>query len=165
MLCSCAEAADPSDDSGGEPQNGAQTNVCAGHADAVRGDLVGLEMASQQGKTWRLVSAVPREPVVGDSTWIVAIEERGVPVPGLAERTEVTPFMPDHGHGTAVAVEVQEVEPGSYQWSPINLRMPGYWLITAVFDGASGDDASSDGASSGDAASDGDVLQLGVCVE
>lgn len=159
LLCSCSEAHHAPEGEHGEQgdaherESGARADVCEGRASALRGDLVGLELPSERGKTLQLVATAPRPPGVGDNTWTVEIEEGGTPLVGLAERMEVTPFMPDHGHGTAVAVEVSEVAPGSYEWSPINLRMPGYWLVTATLAEESG------------SSEDADLVQLGLCVE
>ena len=38
----------------------------------------------------------------------------------------LTPFMPDHGHGTA-DVEIEEVGNGQFTFKAIDLVMPGLW--------------------------------------
>jgi hypothetical protein len=42
-----------------------------------------------------------------------------------------TPYMPDHGHGTPIKVNVSAIPiPGQYELAPVNLWMPGYWEIS-----------------------------------
>ncbi len=141
------EATDPGEvtDSSPGALDAGDEDVCAD-----RGvPLEGLEVESQQGIQFRLVQAQPEEQIVGDNAWRFELQQDDELVEGLADVMTVTPFMPDHGHGTAVAVGVAEVEPGEYELSPVNLRMPGYWLITIEIAGDGG----------------ADVAQFGVCVE
>jgi YtkA-like len=97
-----------------------------------------LRINNSLGLSLSLLSAEPEVPVVGNSSWLVALESEEGNVVAAASRIEVTPYMPDHGHGTAVAVEVYEEAPGSYRLAPINLRMPGYWEITLTLTGDAG---------------------------
>ncbi len=145
-------ATDAAETEGAEPDASsaqpAEEEACGGRGEA----LDGLEVESEQGLMLRLIAAEPEEQIVGDNAWTFEIEDDGSPVEGLEEVMAVTPFMPDHGHGTAVAVEISEVEAGEYELSPVNLRMPGYWLITIEIDAATEDDEP-------------DVATFGVCVE
>ena len=82
-----------------------------------------------------LVSTSPRPPARGDNTWLVELREvsaGGAALPPLSGATlEVSPFMPDHGHGSPVKVVVSPTAiAGQYQLAPINLWMPGYWETT-----------------------------------
>ncbi len=141
-------ATDAAQTEGEQPDaSSAEEEPCGGRGEA----LDGLEVESEQGLMLRLIAAEPEEQIVGDNAWTFAIEDDGSPVEGLEEVMAVTPFMPDHGHGTAVAVEISEVEAGQYELSPVNLRMPGYWLITIEIDALSEDDEP-------------DVATFGVCV-
>ncbi len=125
---------------------GGAESVCDG-----RGvELPGLEVETEHGLTLRLLQAEPPEQIVGDNAWLFELDQGGEPMGGLSDSVVVTPFMPDHGHGTAVAVSVAEIAPGQYELSPVNLRMPGYWLITVEIAIAEGDT---------------EVAQFGVCVE
>jgi hypothetical protein len=54
----------------------------------------------------------------------------GDPLTGLDDAVFVTPFMPDHGHGTPVRVGVEEEAAGEYRLAPVNTFMPGLWQIT-----------------------------------
>lgn len=104
---------------------------------AGRGDtyVAGLERASAGARLdFKLMSAMPSPPGFNNNTWIVQINEMssgavGAPVSGATLR--VTPFMPDHQHGTQIRAVVEPMPTaGQYKLSPINLWMPGYWEIT-----------------------------------
>jgi len=92
--------------------------------------VLGLAKALPNGLVVRLVAATPAPPAKGDNTWTVEIvDAAGKPVSGAT--VAVVPFMPDHGHGTAVAPTVTpEAAPGKYLISKMNLPMAGYWDIT-----------------------------------
>lgn len=90
--------------------------------------VVGLEKTGQQ-LTFRLLAVEPSPPARGDNKWTVQIESSTGPVTSAALR--VTPFMPDHGHGTSIPVGVTALpEPGQYELMPINLWMPALWETT-----------------------------------
>jgi hypothetical protein len=77
-----------------------------------------------------LTSITPSPPARGDNTWVVQLTATsGSPV---ADATvTMTPFMPDHGHGTPIKVNAVALPiAGQYQLSPINVWMPGYWEAT-----------------------------------
>lgn len=96
------------------------------------------------------VSADPAPPIKGDNVWVIEIDNlSGTPLSGLD--VEVIPMMPDHGHGTPIAVEITELEtPGHYQLSPVNLFMTGYWQIPVDLTLAGGEE---------------DSVMFGFCVE
>lgn len=92
--------------------------------------LAGMQKVGAGGVQVTLMSATPAPPGRDDNTWVIDVAQGGAP---LADATiEVTPFMPDHRHGTSVAVVVtpDATTPGRYELSPINLWMPGLWEIT-----------------------------------
>lgn len=77
---------------------------------------------------FQLMTADPAPPGFNDNTWTVQVKTAdGAAVTGADLR--VTPFMPDHQHGT-LPVKVQNLGNGQYQLTPINMWMPGYWEIT-----------------------------------
>ena len=97
----------------------------------------GLAKTGPGGLTFELTSADPATPVKGDNSWQVLITDgdssvRDTPKPGLT--LDVTPWMPDHGHGTQVAPGVTDAGDGTYMIDMINLRMPGYWEVTVAAD-------------------------------
>lgn len=76
-----------------------------------------------------IADADPALPIRGDNAWTVAItDSAGAAMTGLD--LSVGPWMPDHGHGSPVQVEVTELEGGQYLVEPLNLFMAGYWEIT-----------------------------------
>jgi hypothetical protein len=53
-----------------------------------------------------------------------------VGAPATGASLIVTPFMPDHQHGT-LKVNVEAMpDAGQYKLTPINMWMPGYWETT-----------------------------------
>jgi hypothetical protein len=107
----------------------------------------GMEKTGAGGMTFRLVSSDPAPPSRYDNTWVIEIlDDTGAPLDGAT--VEVTPFMPDHGHGTGIAAVVTE-DPdvdGRYLVEPVNLFMPGLWEITIEATPAGGTAADRDEA-------------------
>jgi hypothetical protein len=75
-----------------------------------------------------LVAAAPLPPAKGPNTWHVQIQDAGGA--GVDILGKVTPFMPDHNHGTSVKAVVTPEGSGAYTVDPLNLFMAGYWEIT-----------------------------------
>jgi hypothetical protein len=79
--------------------------------------------------TFKLVTATPAPPARGDNTWVVDLSAAGQPLTGAT--VVVTPYMPDHRHGTPIVVAVTPTATaGEYALTPINLWMPGLWQMT-----------------------------------
>src|SRR5689334_22806698 len=101
-----------------------------------RGDtyVVGLEHAGKAGQLdFKLMSADPAPPGFNNNTWVIQVNAMtsgvvGAPVTGAT--VTVTPFMPDHQHGTQIRAVVTAMPGGQYQLAPINMWMPGYWEVT-----------------------------------
>jgi hypothetical protein len=88
-----------------------------------------MKTGSQGQLTFKLMSSTPAPPSRGDNTWqIDVVDAKGQPVTGAA--ITVTPFMPDHNHGTQIKAVVTEPTPGHYSAAPVNLWMPGLWQVT-----------------------------------
>ncbi len=97
----------------------------------------------------RVEAADPADPVRGDNAWTLMITDlEGSPIEGVV--VDAKPWMPDHGHGSAVEEEVIEMGGGEYQVAPLNLFMAGYWEVHLEL-------------SSVDV--DMDEVMIGVCVE
>ena len=100
---------------------------------------VGLEHMGDAGALdFKLMSVDPAPPARTTATmyntWIVQINAMSngvVGAPMTNEQMSVTPFMPDHGHGTAI-IPVVTAQPtaGQYQIAKIDTWMPGLWEIT-----------------------------------
>lgn len=85
--------------------------------------MVGLSK-SGASVTVTFVSADPAPPGMGDNTWMVSLSDPDASV------TAVTPYMPDHGHGTPVEAIVNATDPGEFTITPVNLFMAGLWEVT-----------------------------------
>jgi hypothetical protein len=59
-------------------------------------------------------------------------DQNGAPVTGLT--IEVTPWMPDMGHGSTLPT-VSEVGDGKYLLEEVNLFMPGLWELRTTITG------------------------------
>jgi YtkA-like len=96
---------------------------------------VGLDHHGASGALdFKLMSATPAPPGFNNNTWILQISQMAAGVvgaPATGATITVTPFMPDHQHGTGIKAKIEAMpEAGQYKLSPINLWMPGYWEIT-----------------------------------
>ncbi len=78
------------------------------------------------GYEFKLVSSTPAPPQKGNNAWVVQISHPG-PLDGAT--LSIVPFMPDHGHGTAVVAVVTPTANGTYNVSPVNLFMTGLWSV------------------------------------
>lgn len=107
--------------------------------------VVGLAKTGTTGALeFKLMSANPAPPARDDNTWVLQLSSVtggtiGGPVAGAS--LQVTPFMPDHQHGSGKTVIVAPMaQAGHYELSPINLWMPGLWETTISASSASGSD-------------------------
>lgn len=96
--------------------------------------VVGLEHQGMAGALdFKLMSATPAPPGFNDNTWIIQINSMAggvVGSPAAGASITVTPFMPDHQHGT-LKVKVEAMpDAGQYKLTPINMWMPGLWETT-----------------------------------
>jgi hypothetical protein len=95
---------------------------------------VGLEHAGKDGElNFRLMSATPAPPGFSDNTWILQVNMMSggvVGAPATGATFTVTPFMPDHAHGTLRVDVTPMPEAGQYKLAPITLWMAGLWEIT-----------------------------------
>lgn len=113
-------------------------------ADETRDDVfvAGIEKPGMAGKlTFKILEASPAPPARGDNTWTLQLTSASGAVDGAA--MVVTPFMPDHQHGTPspVVIEPMVGQPGTYKLEPVNMWMPGLWQTTIQVEGADADKA------------------------
>ena len=102
--------------------------------------VVGLRKMGTSGKlSFELVEATPAPPARGDNTWVLRLtSQTAAPVTGAA--MVVTPFMPDHQHGTPTTVTIEPMtDPGTYRLTPVNMWMPGLWQTTIQVEGQDAD--------------------------
>jgi hypothetical protein len=102
--------------------------------------VAGISKVGANGVQFKLLEALPAPPARGDNTWTLELTKSGAPVNGAA--MIVTPFMPDHQHGTPTDVTIQPMPAaGQYQLAPVNMWMPGLWETTIQVDGPDADKA------------------------
>ena len=104
--------------------------------------VVGLEKMGQGGALdFKLMSATPAPPARLDNTWVVAITTAaGAPVESA--QLQVTPYMPKHGHTSAIRVVPTAMpDPGQYSLAHVNFSMPGVWETTITASAAAGTDS------------------------
>lgn len=92
--------------------------------------LPGMHVASSAGAfELKLLASVPGPPVKGNNTWSVEIDDgtSGAPLDGLV--VSVSPWMPDHGHGTEPVVVTPMGGSGRYSLMPVYLYMSGLWQV------------------------------------
>lgn len=124
VLSACSSDSDDSDSDSADSDA-----ACQGRGD----DLADLVVEGDDGEL-TLVETDPATPIAGDNSFTVMLSADGEMVSGLSDDIEVEPFMPDHGHGTPIAVEITEQDDGEYLLSPVNTFMPGLWEINLSVD-------------------------------
>lgn len=97
--------------------------------------LAGMVAVGQGGMKIELTTAAPAPPSRFDNAWTVRVlDSSDQPAEGIT--LEVTPYMPDHGHGTPIVAEVTAGQGvGVFDVSPINLWMPGLWEVRMEVEG------------------------------
>lgn len=119
--------------SGGAPPDADEALACIA---AMRGEdyRVGLDHPGTSGQLdFQLMSAIPAPPGFSDNTWILQVNTMAggaVGAPATGASLTVTPFMPDHAHGTLPVTVEPMPDAGQYRLSPITLWMAGLWEIT-----------------------------------
>src|SRR5689334_21622560 len=104
--------------------------------------VLGLSKPGESSRyEFKLMSADPAPPARGDNTWVLQLNTMIEPVtPVSGAIMSVTPFMPDHQHGSGKSVIVTPMpEAGQYKLSPVNLWMPGLWETTIQVNGTDSD--------------------------
>jgi hypothetical protein len=118
-----------SSDSGssGTPAVSAAQTACSTDT---RKDVYADGMTKQAGTlSIKLLQANPSPPAKGTNTITLELSDAsGAPVDNAT--ITVTPFMPDHGHGSAVVPTVTPSGGGKYAVSNVYLAMAGLWKVT-----------------------------------
>jgi YtkA-like len=88
----------------------------------------GVTAEDADGTRVTLTESVPA-PRVGNHTWTLTVTDAtGEPVVGATLR--VTPFMPEHRHGSPLVAVVEDEGEGVYRASRVQFTMTGYWRTT-----------------------------------
>lgn len=94
----------------------------------------GLEATGANGVQVTLNEAVPAPPIVGLNSFHLSIQDDAGNTVSGAELT-VTPYMPQHHHGSPTVPESEQLENGTYRVTGVEFTMPGFWEITIDVDG------------------------------
>ena len=91
----------------------------------------GMEVMGEMGLAKiQLLDASPAPPIRDYNDWqLVVMDASGAPLPDAD--LSITPWMPDHGHGSpnqATAL-IRAAEPGAWDLQDLDLFMPGYWEV------------------------------------
>jgi hypothetical protein len=118
------------------PDAGGSAGACASDA---RKDVYTAGLSKQgAGLTVKIVDATPAPPAKGTNVMTLQVlDGAGKPLDGAS--VQVTPFMPDHGHGSAVPPVVTPAgSDGKYAVDKVYLAMAGLWQLTITVTPAGG---------------------------
>lgn len=89
----------------------------------------GIEQDGSMGQMhFTLLKSDPTPMIKGTNTWQLGLTDTsGNPVTN-ADIT-ITPYMPDHGHGTSIIAKATAKD-GGYELTPLYLFMGGIWEVT-----------------------------------
>jgi hypothetical protein len=126
-----------SDGSEGDPADGGTSAKISCEGDPRSTEYVANVTRHGAAMEFTLMNAEPAPPAQGMNSWTVRVAQNGQPVKGL--KLEVTPFMPDHAHGSAAVPAVTDNGDGTFAISNLYLVMPGLWetTLTATVEGTS----------------------------
>ncbi len=100
--------------------------------------VIGLSKSGENGLyTFTMTSFSPAPPARLLNEWQMSIMSTTAPAAPLAadETLAMTPYMPQHGHGAGIDVEIAPMQTaGEFKFSTINLHMPGIWEVTVEVD-------------------------------
>ncbi len=120
-----------SSDGGSDPGGSSgSTSACAQDA---RKDVyaAGLTKQTASAMSVKVMSATPAPPAkLTNELTLQLLDAAGQPVDGAT--LSVVPFMPDHGHGSAVKPAVTPKGGGVYDVTNLYYPMPGLWRVTVT---------------------------------
>jgi hypothetical protein len=121
----CSSGGDGGGGSGTGGTSGAGTTTGTACAADNRKDIYTAGLAKQTATgalSIKLMDAMPAPPQKQSNTLVLqVVDAAGMPVDGAT--VSVTPFMPDHGHGSSVKPTVT---------ANVYLPMPGLWRLTVT---------------------------------
>jgi hypothetical protein len=109
-------------------ETGAAASPCEEETRAMQYSA-GLSVDGDEGViTASLMDASPAPPARYVNDWTLAFSATGAQdLEGM--EVEITPWMPDHGHGTAAPITIEDLGGGEFTASGIDLFMVGYWEV------------------------------------
>ena len=126
LMTAAGAACSGDDEDGGDTQNPPPATGCA--ADG-RKDVYTAGLSKPAGSfSVKLVESRPGPPIKGTNAMTLEVlDASGQPLDGAT--ITVTPWMPDHAHGSAVKPEVTPLGGGKYDVEKVYLAMAGLWQI------------------------------------
>jgi len=132
----CSSSDDESGSSGSSGgSSGFQSKACSQDA---RKDIYTAGLSKKNDALQvMIVESTPSPPKKGTNTMLLQIvDAAGKPVEGAT--VSVTPYMPDHAHGSAVVPAVTSMGEGKYAVAKLYYPMPGLWKVTVTVQMAGG---------------------------
>jgi hypothetical protein len=131
---SAALGCSSSGDSGTAGTSGAVTTTGTACTADNRKDIYTAGLAKQTATgalSIKVMDAMPAPPQKQSNALVLqVVDAAGMPVDGAT--VSVTPFMPDHGHGSSVKPTVTAKGGGLYDVANVYLPMPGLWRLTVT---------------------------------
>ncbi len=131
-VAACSSSSDDGGSSGASGTSGTSGTTSACATDT-RKDIytAGLAKQTSGALSVKLMDATPAPPAKqSNALTFVVTDAAGKPVDGAT--VSVTPFMPDHGHGSSVKPTITPMGGGTYDVTNVYLPMPGLWRLTVT---------------------------------
>lgn len=128
-----ATACSSSDDGGSSSGSSGSSGTTSACATDTRKDVYAAGLAKQTAGALsvKLMESTPAPPAKQSNALTFQVTDAaGNPVDGAT--LSVTPFMPDHGHGSSVKPSVTPKGGGTYAVANVYLPMPGLWRLTVT---------------------------------
>jgi hypothetical protein len=127
LSCTAVVACSSDDSSSSSSSTGGPATGCA--ADN-RKDIYTAGLTKPAGDLQvKLLESKPGPPIKGtNELQIEVMDAGGAPLDGAT--VTVTPFMPDHGHGSALPPVTKPLGGGKYTVEKVYLSMSGLWRLT-----------------------------------
>lgn len=128
LVAACGGSTDSDGGSSGTSASGGFQNTACDKDN--RKDIYTAGLAKQSaGLTVKIVESDPSPPKKGTNTMTLEIADAsGAPLDGAT--VAVTPWMPDHAHGSALTPVVAPMGGGKYAVTKLYYPMAGLWQIT-----------------------------------
>ena len=128
IFAGCSPSATPVD---AAADAGVETAVASACSRDTRAEayVAGIEKKATS-LTVKIVSATPAPPAKDANAWMVEVTDNASNGAITGAQVTVTPFMPDHGHGSSRTPVVTEKGSGKYEVNDVYLTMPGLWKTT-----------------------------------
>jgi hypothetical protein len=134
VASACSSGGSDGGGSGTGGTSGAITTMSTACAADNRKDIYAAGLAKETSTgalSIKLMEATPAPPQKQSNALVLqVVDAAGKPVDGAT--LSVTPFMPDHGHGSSVKPTVTPMGGGVYDVANVYLPMPGLWRLTVT---------------------------------